>query len=118
MGTISMAAAVLAMTLGVTPSNGGPLSPPQITINDQSNNQVDPHVDGNTAAYSNEIITSAGDVVQEIRYYDFASNQDLGINNLLSSGVFANDLLSDVDQGRIVFTRRFPDHSGIMLFDV
>src|SRR5690348_11853138 len=115
MGTVA-AAAVLVM-LSVTPSNGGPLSPPQITINDATNNQVDPHVDGNTAAYSNEIITSVGDVVQEIRYYDFATNQDLGINNLLSTGVFANDLLSDVDQGRIVFTRRFPDHSGIMLFD-
>lgn len=119
MGTTmaTLAAAVLAMTLGVTPANGGSLSPPQITINNGAGLQQDPHVDGNTAAYSNEISDANGNVIQEIRYFDFATNSDVAIPNALPNGTLANDLLSDVDQGRIVFTR-LSDHAGIMLFDV
>ncbi len=115
MGTV--AATVLAMTLTVTPTNGGLLSPPQITINNQPGEQFDPHVDGNTAAYSNAVDLGVSGLLQQIRYYDFPTNQDLAINNLLAGGGLANDLLSDVDQGRIVFTRLFPDRSAIMLFD-
>ncbi len=115
MGTL--AATVLSMTLMVTPSNGGLLLPPQITINDQPGEQFDPHVDANTAAYSNAVDLGPAGLLQQIRYYDFPTNQDLAISNLLAGGGMANDLLSDVDQGRIVFTRLFPDRSAIMLFD-
>ena len=118
MGTAGITiAAALAMTLSVTPANGGALSPQRITINDQAGFQQDPHVDGNTAAYSNEFIDGNGVAIQQIRYFDFATNTDLAIPNAMSNGSFANDQLSDVDQGRIVFTRQ-TDHSGIMLFDV
>ncbi|MDP2270818.1 MAG: hypothetical protein Q8K32_08785 [Archangium sp.] len=116
MGTV--AAVVFAMTLTVTPTNGGLLSPPQITINDQPGEQFDPHVDADTAAYSNAVDMGAAGLLQQIRYYDFPTNQDLAISNLLAGGGLANDLLSDVDQGRIVFTRLFPDRSAIMLFDI
>ncbi len=117
MGTAGITvAAVLAMTLSVTPANGGALYPPQITINDQAGQQVDPHVDGDTSAYSNQIIDN-GNFIQEIRYYDFATNTDSAIPNLLPGGARADDQLSDVDQGRIVFTRS-TDHRAIMMFEV
>ncbi|MDP3155373.1 MAG: hypothetical protein Q8N23_22030 [Archangium sp.] len=116
MGTV--AAVVFAMTLTVTPTNGGLLSPPQVTINDQQGEQFDPHVDADTAAYSNAVDMGAAGLLQQIRYYDFPTNQDVAISNLLAGGGLANDLLSDVDQGRIVFTRLFPDRSAIMLFDI
>ena len=51
MGTV--AATILTMTLSLTPSNGGALSPAQITINKQPGEQFDPHVDQDLAAYSN-----------------------------------------------------------------
>lgn len=112
------AATVLAMMLTVTPGNGGPLSPPQITINEAVGDQFDPHVDLDTAAYSNAVDTLLGGLVQEIRYYDFPTDKDFAIPNMLADGGLANDLLSDVDQGRIVFTRVFPgDRTAIMLFD-
>lgn len=115
MGTA--AAAVLAMTLSVTPANGGPLALPQITINNQAGLQQDPHVDGNTAAYSNSTTNALGVTNDQIRYYDFATNTDLAIPNEFADGTVANDLLSDVDQGRIVFTR-LNGHAAIMLFDI
>lgn len=117
MGT--MAAAVLAMALTVTPQSGVLLSTPQITINNQAGDQFDPHVDGNTAAYSSSIDTgTVTGLVEEIRYYDFPTNKDFAISNALPDGGFAHDLLSDVDQGRIAFTRVFPgERTAIMLFD-
>lgn len=109
--------AVMAMLLTVTPDNGGLLLAPQITINNQAGDQFDPHVDQNLAAYSNAVDTLTS-LTQEIRYYEFSSDKDLAIPNTLPNGTRANDLLSDVDQGRIVFTRIFPgDRSAIMLFD-
>ncbi len=115
MGTV---AAVLAMALTFSPQSGGLLSTPQITINNQAGDQFDPHVDQNVAAYSSAVDTLASGLIQEIRYYDFPTNSDFAINNTLPNGSLANDLLSDVDQGRIVFTRVFPgDRTAIMLFD-
>ena len=114
MGTV--AAAVLAMALTITPQSGGLLSTPQIIINDQPGDQFDPHVDQNVAAYSSAVETPL--LVQQIRFYDFPTNNDLAIPNTLPDGGLANDLLSDVDQGRIVFTRVFPgERTAIMLFD-
>ena len=116
MGTV--AAVIIAMLTTVTPSNGGLLSAPQITINNQAGNQFDPHVDQNLAAYSNAVDTLSSGLVQEIRYYDFPTDKDFAIPNLLADGGLTNDLLSDVDQGRVVFTRVFPgDRTAIMLFD-
>jgi hypothetical protein len=111
-------AALIAMTLTVTPGNGGLLSAPQITINNQAGDQFDPHVDQSLAAYSNSVDSLTSGLVQEIRYYDFPTDKDFAIPNQLPDGGLANDLLSDVDQGRIVFTRVFPnDRTAIMLFD-
>ena len=116
MGTV--AATVLVVALTVTPQNSGLLSPPQITINDQIGDQFDPHVDQHVAAYSSAVDTLAAGLIQEIRYYDFPTNTDRAIDNRLPDGGLANDLLSDVDQGRVVFTRVFPgDRTAIMLFD-
>lgn len=112
------AAAIAAMMLTVTPATGGLLSAPQITINNQAGDQFDPHVDQNLAAYSNAVDTLTSGLVQQIRFYDFPTDKDFAIPNTLADGGLANDLLSDVDQGRIVFTRVFPgDRTAIMLFD-
>lgn len=116
MGTVAVALFTMTLTLTVTPSNGGLLSPPQITINAGAGEQSEPHVDGDTAAYSNSLIIG-GLLTEEIRYYDFPSNTDRAISNILPDGGIANDLLSDIDQGNIVFTRLAGGQSRIMLFD-
>ncbi|MFO0600108.1 MAG: hypothetical protein U0228_32665 [Myxococcaceae bacterium] len=108
-GVAVLLTAVSTTLLAVAPVTGGPLSPPVIVINNQAGNQNDPHVDADLAAYSAD--SSSGTVIHR---YAFSTNTDSTVPTL--SG--AIDLLSDVDQGRVVFTRVFPDgHTGIMLFD-
>lgn len=106
-------AALLAAVVAFTPGNGGVLAPPRIAINEDPGAQVDPHVDGDLAAFSNA-------ETSQIFYYDFPTANSGAIDNVVS-GNTAIDLLSDVDQGRIVFTRILSNGttstSSIMLFD-
>ncbi len=78
-----------------------------ITINNGAGPQVDPHVDGDVAAYTNFAVGG------QIRYYNFSTGVDSPIPNDGN-----HDQLSDVSAGRIVFTRVFSDgREAIMLFD-
>lgn len=102
----------VAVALSSVPQDAGTLSFTTVTINRSPGDQYDPHVDADLAAYSN-----ASPGTTEIRYFNFATSSDTAISNLVPGGQ-AIDLLSDVNQNRIVFTRIFPDsHAGIMLFD-
>jgi PKD repeat protein len=118
---ISRALAVfLAATpavLAATPDSGGPLLSQRITVNNGTGDQFDPHVDQDLLVYSSAVDTLATGLTQEIRYYRFSTDTDLAVPNALPGGGTANDLLSDVDQGRIVFTRVTPNAVVIMLFD-
>ena len=106
---------VVAALLSVTPTDGGVLTLTKVTINADAGDQFDPHVDDDLAAYS-EVPVSATE--QHIRYYRFSTKEDLQVPNALPGGGFANDLLSDVQAGRIVFTRVIPgDRTAVMLFD-
>lgn len=105
--------ALLALSLSTAPVSGGLISHTTVPINTSAGDQYDPHVDGDLAAYSSDLSTS-----QQIRYYRYSTGVDSAIDNALSGGGFAQDLLSDVNQGRIVFTRVIPsDRNAIFLFD-
>ncbi len=93
-----------------------PLSP--ITIDNRIGDQFDPHVDQDLAVYSSAVDIVTGALIQEIRYYRFSTGTVSSIPQTLPDGYLANDLLSDVNQGRIVFTRVIPgSRTAIMLFD-
>lgn len=84
-----------------------PAPPVPVVINSSSGHQVDPHVYGDVAAYTN--FASGG----ELRYYDFGTGADNAIPNGGN-----RDQLSDVGSGGIVFTRIYADGSeAVMLFD-
>src|SRR3954471_11333596 len=103
------ASALLApgATLAATPIDGGPITILPVTINASTGtDEYDPHVSGDIASYT------AGD---KVRYYDFFSGSDVALPSTLG----ASDLLSDVSNGRIAFTRI--ETSGqipVMLFDI
>jgi hypothetical protein len=114
---LSIATALLLLTtvdfaIAVVPEPGGPITVSPILINGSAGNQFDPHVDGDLAAYTEE-----GDVVQQIRYYRFSTGRDEAISNVLPGGSLANDLLSDVQGGNIVFTRIIGPSGHVMVFN-
>lgn len=134
MGILSSALATLAAGLmlvvtswasAVTLIDGGQLLVTPVTIDNRIGDQFDPHVDQDLLVYSSAVDTLAAGLIQEIRYYRFSTGTLASIPNTLPDGTLANDLLSDVSQGRIVFTRVFPDvdrlgftaRIAIMLFD-
>jgi len=114
---LSIATALLLLTtvafaIAIVPVPGRPLTLNQVTINSNAlSDAFDPHVDGDLAAYSEITLT------QQVRYYRFSTGVDAAISNVLPSGVIASDLLSEVQGGRIVFTRITYDRNAIMLFD-
>jgi hypothetical protein len=86
---------VLLRAEAVTPIDSGFLQPVLIYTNigqGLSGDQYDPHVDGNFASYTSD---------SKIRYYDFFLADDAQV----PSPAGAVDLLSDVSNGRIVFSR-------------
>ena len=103
----------------VTLTDGGQLPVTPITIDNRIGDQFDPHIDQDLLVYSNAVDTLAEGLIQEIRYYRFSTATLAAIPNTLPDGTRANDLLSDVNQGRIIFTRVFPgNRTAIMLFNV
>lgn len=102
----SIAALIPVMSLALSPSDGGPLTLLPVTINASSGDQFDPHVSGDLAAYT------AG---PNIRYYDFFSAADA----MVPPETDAVDNLSDVSNGKIVFSRSDAlGRNPIMVFDV
>ena len=90
-----------------------PVTPVSVLINSSPGQQVDPHVDGDIASYSDFGLPTFANPAPQVRYYDFRTGADNAIPN---GGNY--DQLSRVSAGRIVFTRIFPDGSqAVMLFD-
>jgi hypothetical protein len=102
----------LSLNLGavLVPQDAGVVAFTRVTINNRPDDQYDPHVDDDLAAYSDA-------TPSQIRYYRFSTRVDQPIPNVAADGTQAVDLLSDVSQGRVVFTRVLPDRNAIMLFD-
>lgn len=105
----SMVPVVVAL-LAITPESVGTLTPVATPINTQPGEQLEPRVDGDLAAYTDDNATT------QIRFYNFAT----GVDSAIPTPVGHYDVLSDVDDGRIVFTRAngLTGTSAIMLFDV
>jgi hypothetical protein len=106
---VALAAAVATGTAGaVTPANGGDAGGTTTTINNGPGDQTDPHVSGDLAVYTDN--TGA---TSTIHYFDFRTGSDHVVPN---AGDY--DLLSDVNGGRIVFSRLRPDgRVAVVLFD-
>ncbi len=79
------------------------------TINNGPGEQNDPHVSGDLVSYTNG--TAVGG--QSIHYYRFSTATDASI----PTPAEASDLLSDVSDSKIVFTRIAPDRNAIFVFD-
>ncbi len=109
-----MAAALLVVIslAGGSPSTaateGSPLDGETSTVNDGPGDQTDPHISGPLVSYTSD---SGGQ--SEIRYHDLSIGSDEAIP---ADG--SQDLLSEVSDGAVVFTRFFPDgHSAILAFE-
>jgi hypothetical protein len=105
---MAMASLLLAPApaLAVAPVDGGAITIFPVAINTGAGDQYDAHVSGDLVSYT------ASD---KIRYYDFFSGSDAALPSLVG----ATDLLSDVSDGNIVFSR--VESSGqipVMLFDI
>jgi hypothetical protein len=113
----AIAIATLAVTpvaFANTPANGGTVGGSTIAIDNTAGDQLDPHVSGNLAAYSD-----AADPAQAlIRYYDFL-NPALP-NASIPAGLDDVDTLSNVD-GRHISFARYNTATGVracMVYDV
>jgi len=97
----------LAPTVALADLTPIPLTLQPITINNSPGQQIDPHIDGNIAAYSNQAAGS------EIRWYDFSTGVDTAIPTAGN-----NDQLPDVSGTRIIFNRVFSSgDENMMVFD-
>jgi hypothetical protein len=79
-----------------------------ITVNNGPEDQLDPHIYGNTISYTN----LAGSTTS-VHYYNIATATDTTINN---GGAF--DYLSDTNGNTIIFTRLIPATSEIESYSV
>jgi len=103
---VMLAAAVVPAPAQVTPPPPIVVNSPVITINNSPGDQTDPHVDKDFTAYTDTI-------VGQIRYYQFSTGVDAAIPG--SDTVI--DILSDVNGGRVAFSRIESDRNAIMVFD-
>jgi len=110
-GGALLASILLAITslatpvLAVSPSDGGPVTLLPVTINAGPGDQYDPHVNGDLAVYTSD---------QNVRFYNFFTGDDVQV----PAPIDATDRLSDVSDGKIVFSRdEASGRSPIMLFD-
>jgi hypothetical protein len=99
---LAIAAAVglgTVVLFAVTPGYGGDVGGSVIPVDNTAGDQLDPHVSGNLAAY-----TDAADPSQAvIRYYDFLS--PVSPNAAIPGTPDDIDTLSDVNGGHIAFAR-------------
>ncbi len=110
---MTVAGLLLAASLSTVPLDGGQLTFTRIAINTTLGDQFDPHVDDDLAAYSNATIAD-----QTIHFFRFSTAADTTIAPAVVNGQTTSDLLSDVQGGRIVFTRVIPlDRTAIMMVD-
>lgn len=97
-----------AVAVAVVPTPSGTVVGPTIVVNSSTGDQDDPHVSGDLATY-----TDKGGSNWTIRYFNFLTNAD---SMVPSSG--DTDLLSDVSNTRIAFSRVMSDRTACMVFDV
>jgi Thrombospondin type 3 repeat len=98
----------------ITPANGGDVGGSLVAVNNGTGDQTEPHVSGNLVAYTDKDYFVAG---SRIHYFDLGT----GIDHVVPAGATEDsDDLSDVGDGRIVFSRtRASDlKTAAMLFDV
>jgi hypothetical protein len=103
------------VAFAVTPANGGMVGGSTIVVDNTGGDQLDPHVSGDIAAY-----TDFGDLSlpPAIRYYDFLN--PTSPNPAITAGFGDQDTLSDVNGNHIAFNR-YNSVSGsgaCMVFDV
>lgn len=109
----SVAGLLISISLSIVPADAGQLTFSRLSINTQTGDQFDPHVDADLAAYSSSTASE-----QAIHYFRFSTGVDSTVSPVLASGAIANDMLSDVQSGRIVFTRVITnDRSAVMVLD-
>ena len=100
-----VAAALPGAALALVPTDGPALTILPVAINASGGDQFDPHVDGNLVSYTSDT---------NICYYDFFTGNDVQV----PAPIDANDRLSDVSNGKIVFSRdEASGRSPIMVFD-
>jgi hypothetical protein len=105
-GFVLVLGAAPARVLAVTPIAGGPLSATNYAIGvDPSLDANDPHVSGDLATYTADSWV--------IRYYSFLTAAVAAV----PPAPFSVDVLADVSNGRIVFSRLAGGSSRIMVFD-
>jgi hypothetical protein len=110
----STAAVLPGAAMGVTPLDGGTVGGTTVAVDDTAGDQLDPHVSGDLAAYTD----AADPALALIRYYDFLSA--VSPNASIPAGPDDIDTLSDVNSGHIAFAR-YNTVSGVracMVFDV
>jgi hypothetical protein len=108
-----MAAASAGAAGAVVPANGGNVGGSVVAVNNGAGDQTEPHVSGDLAAYTVKDFVAGS----AIHYFDFAT----GTDRVIPGGAPGDsDNLSDVSDGRIVFSRtRFSDtRTAAMMFDV
>lgn len=106
-------AAVLAapVAFAVIPVSGGFVGGTPTDVDVSPGEQIDPHVSGNIAAYTDQANGSG-----VIRYYDFLVPAASGVVPL--GDIFDVDELSDVNGGHIAFARQHADGSrSCLVFD-
>ncbi len=91
----------------LVPPSPEPVTSPVVVVNNSAGNQGDPHVSGDLVSYS------AGSLETSIRYYRFST----GIDSPIPLGVSPTALLSDVNNGRISFTRVTAERTAILVFN-
>jgi hypothetical protein len=102
------------VVLASTPSSGGSVGGSTAVVDDSAGDQLDPHVSGDLAAY-----TDAADPAQAlIRYHNFLS--PVSPNASIPGSADEIDTLSDVNAGHIAFAR-YNTVTGVracMVYDV
>src|SRR5436190_929169 len=95
----ALAAAVATGTAGaVTPANGGDVGGTIVAVNNGTGDQTEPHVSGDLVAYTDKDFVAGS----RIHYFDLGT----GIDQVVPAGATGDsDNLSDVGDGRIVFSR-------------
>jgi alpha-tubulin suppressor-like RCC1 family protein len=99
-----LAAVAPQVAFAVVPINGGMAPGTPLAVNTAAGDQLDPHVSGNLAAYTDG---------STIRYYSFLTNVD----TVVPSAPGAIDSLSNVYDTRIAFSRQSATARGCMVFD-
>lgn len=96
-------------TRSITPANGAPPTAAIVPISTGPGEQLDPHVSKDLIAYTDNGLANPG-----IRYFDFST----GLQALVPTAPFSQDTLSDVNDGRITFSRQNPTGERAVLMFV